>query len=134
MKRVLVAVPDLLFGVQVANAVAAAGGTPQLIRGADEAFAALAADPPDLPDAVVVDLAARIDPNEVISAAAASSIPVFAFGPHLDVAAILAARAAGATKVVANSALAKTLPGWLRYYLYEPGAGAGRPPFPLDEA
>jgi DNA-binding NarL/FixJ family response regulator len=113
VKRVLVAVPDLLFSVQIANAVRGAGGEPVVIRRADEAFAALASENAALPAAVVIDLAARIDPPQVIEAAAAHHIPVFAFGPHLDTAAILRARACGAQKVVANSALSSALPGWL---------------------
>jgi hypothetical protein len=132
MKRVLVAVPDLLFGVQVANAVRAAGGAPQLIRGIDEAFAALASDVP-APDLVIVDLAARIDPIEVISAASMTGTPVFAFGPHLDTAAILDARAAGAEKVVANSGLARALPAWLAYHLQTQRVGQPAVPFPMDE-
>ncbi|MDQ2807816.1 MAG: hypothetical protein M3Z04_13050 [Chloroflexota bacterium] len=133
MKQVLVAVPDLLFGVAVANAVRAAGGEPLTIRGADGAFAALAADNPHPPALVVVDLAARIDPTEVISAATAGNIPVFAFGPHLDAGAIMAARAAGAEKVVANSALARALPAWLAYRLQDAHNSAGAAPFPLDD-
>src|SRR5215216_1153659 len=113
MKRVLVAVPDLLFGVQIGNAVRAAGGTPVTIRRAEEAYTALAEGTENRPDAVVVDLAARIDPPALIRAAAAQAIPVFAFGPHLDTEAIRSARAAGADKVVANSGLAAALPAWL---------------------
>lgn len=133
MKRVLVAVPDLFFGVSVANAVRAAGGEPITIRGADGAFAALAAENPYPPALVVVDLAARIDPNEVISAAAAGDIPVFAFGPHLGTAAIMEARAAGAEKVVANSALDRALPAWLAYRLQDSHSTPGAAPFPLDD-
>ncbi len=132
-KQVLVAVPDLLFGVTIANAVRAAGGDPITIRGAAGAFAALSADNPHPPALVVVDLAARIDPTEVISAATASSIPVFAFGPHLGTAAILEARAAGAEKVVANSALAHALPAWLAYRLQDSAGNMGAVPFPLDD-
>ena len=128
MKRVLVAVPDLLFSVQIANAVRQAGGEPQAIRHAAEAFAALASESAALPVAVVIDLAARIDPPQVIEAAAANHIPVFAFGPHLDTAAILRARACGAQKVVANSALSSALPGWLNARLSgQAGADAPSP-------
>lgn len=114
MKRVLVAVPDLLFGVQIANAVRTAGGDPHLIRTSSEAGAILAAEPVA---AVIVDLGGRIASGAVIQAAAGQGIPVFAFGPHLQAAAIRAARAAGAEKVVANSALADALPGWLAAHL-----------------
>ncbi|HUS16092.1 MAG TPA: hypothetical protein VM536_13925 [Chloroflexia bacterium] len=113
MKRVLVAVTDLFFAVPVGNAVRAAGATPVTVRHVDEIFALLAGGNDLLPDAVVVDLGGRMDPNQVISAAAANNIPVFAFGSHLDTAAIFAARGAGAGKVVANSALAAALPAWL---------------------
>jgi DNA-binding NarL/FixJ family response regulator len=117
MKRVLVAVPDLFFGVPITNAVRAAGAEPIPVRRPEDAFAALASEAPHPPDAVIVDLAARLDPADVIAAAAAQNIPVFAFGSHLDTAAILAARAAGADKVVANSAMAGALPAWLAYHL-----------------
>lgn len=133
MKQVLVAIPDLLFSVSVANAIRAAGGEPLTIRGAAGVFAALAAENPHPPALVVVDLAARIDPTEVISTAAAANIPVFAFGPHLDAGAIMAARAAGAEKVVGNSALARALPAWLAYRLQDAHSGAEAAPFPLDD-
>jgi DNA-binding NarL/FixJ family response regulator len=113
MKRVLVAVPDLLFAVQIANAVRAAGGEPQTIRRVEEAYTALDTEAESYPAAVVIDLAARIDPPALIQTAAARHVPVFAFGPHLDIEAIKAARVAGADKVVTNSALAQALPGWL---------------------
>jgi hypothetical protein len=122
MKRVLVAVPDLFFGLPITNAVRAAGAEPIPVRRPEDAFAALASDSPHLPDAVIVDLAAHIDPPDVIAAAAAQNIPVFAFGSHLDTAAIMAARAAGADKVVANGALTATLPPWLAYHLAHPPA------------
>jgi DNA-binding NarL/FixJ family response regulator len=117
MKRVLVAVPDLFFGLPITNAVRAAGAEPIPVRRPEDAFAALASEAPHPPDAVIVDLAARLDPADVIAAAAAQNIPVFAFGSHLDTAAIMAARAAGADKVVANSAMAGALPAWLAYHL-----------------
>jgi hypothetical protein len=131
---VLVAVPDLFFAVPVANAVRAAGAEPLTARRADEIFAWLAGANGPLPDAVVVDLGARIDPNQVIGAAAAYNIPVFAFGSHLDTAAIFAARGAGAGKVVANSALAPALPAWLATQLTEPEpASLDEPPYPGSE-
>lgn len=135
MKCVLVAVPDLFFSVQIANAVRGAGADPVLIRRAEEAYSALAGNSPCLPNAVVVDLTARLDPPALIAAAAAQNIPVLAFGPHLNTAAILDARAAGADRVVANSALARALPSWLAYYLQQPAAGANAPqvPYPPDE-
>ena len=113
MKRVLVAVPDLLFSVQIANAVRAAGGEPLTIRRGEEAHTALAAGAQTYPDAVIVDLSARMDPPAVIQAAVARHLPVFAFGSHLETEAIRAAREAGADKVVSNGALAETLPRWL---------------------
>jgi DNA-binding NarL/FixJ family response regulator len=125
MKRVLVAVPDLFFGVPVTNVVRSAGAEPIPVRRPEDAFAALASESHHLPDAVIVDLAARIDPPDVIAAAAAQNIPVFAFGSHLDTAAIMAARAAGADKVVANSAMAAALPAWLAYQLAHPPAAEG---------
>jgi AmiR/NasT family two-component response regulator len=122
MKRVLVAVPDLLFSVPITNAVRAAGAEPIPVRHAEDAFAALASGSPHPPDAVVVDLTAHIDPADVIAAAAGQNIPVFAFGPHLNTAAIMAARAAGADKVVANAGMATALPPWLAYQLAHPAA------------
>jgi len=112
-REVLVAVPDLLFGVQIANAVRGAGGTPRTMRRGADARAALGGPEGPRPAAVVVDLAAPLDTGALIRAAAEAGVPVFAFGPHLDGAAIQAARAAGATRVVANSALARALPDWL---------------------
>ncbi len=117
MKRVLVAVPDLLFGVPVAKAVQAAGADALTVRNGAQALGWLDADRQGLPDAVVVDLSAGIDPNGLIAAACKQGIPVFAFGSHINAAAIRDARAAGADKVVANSALASALPAWLAHCL-----------------
>jgi CheY-like chemotaxis protein len=115
---VLGLVPDLMFGTRIEGVLQRLGYEAELVgeagvlaRRAREAAPAL----------VLVDLAARgADVPAAIRAlkadATTRAIPVVAFGPHLDAAALEAARAAGADAVVANSKLAFDLPGLVGRY------------------
>jgi hypothetical protein len=110
MPTILLLVPNLLFGASITRAAQAAGATVLPARTPANFLAALE-DRADLVGAVV-DLG---NPawEPAIRAAAGVGLPVFAFGPHLDSAALKGARQAGATRVVANSALAEAFPKWL---------------------
>jgi hypothetical protein len=96
---------DLMFGVQLQNMARATGFTCVTVRPG-------APLPPG--DVLVVDLAARGDWEEAIRQAAARGTPVIAFGPHMDTAARKRAKEAGASRVLANSNLARDLPSILR--------------------
>jgi hypothetical protein len=95
---------DLMFGVQLQNMARASGFKHITVRPG-------APLPPG--KVLVVDLAARGDWEEAIREAAARGTPVIAFGPHMDSAARKRAKAAGAGRVLANSNLARDLPGIL---------------------
>ena len=110
MKTILLMAPDLLFGVKIANIVKQHGANPRHARSGDDFLAALQSENPS---AAVVDLNNRNDVRPLIQAAAEAGVPVFAFGSHIDTEGIKRARAAGARKVVANSAMAEALPKWL---------------------
>ncbi len=96
---------DLMFGVQLQKMAQRAGYRHLNVRPGQE-----------LPPATVliVDLAARVDWETPMREAAQRGIQVIAFGPHMDADARRRARQAGASRVLANSNLARDLPGILR--------------------
>ncbi len=110
MPTILLFVPNLLFGASITNVAQAAGAQVRSCR-TPAAFSAALTDMAEIGGAVVDLGTPTWEP--VIRAAAEAGVPVFAFGPHLDSAALKGARQAGATRVVANSALAQELPKWL---------------------
>ncbi len=117
-RLVLGLVPDLMFGTQIERVLEHLGYAVELVRDAPGLTARAREAAPAL---VLIDLAARgSDVPAAIRALKADSttesIPVIAFGPHLDAAAQQAARAAGADAVVANSKLAFDLPGLVARY------------------
>ncbi|HEX7089492.1 MAG TPA: hypothetical protein VF192_05110, partial [Longimicrobiales bacterium] len=114
---VLALVADLLFGSRIRGTAAALGVAVQLVRSADELLDRARAAPPRL---VLVDLEARAaDPAGTIArlraAPEGAGIPIVAFGAHVNRDAIEAARAAGATRVLARSAFVRELPGLLAH-------------------
>ena len=95
---------DLMFGVQMQNMARKAG------------YRVLSLRPGELPDAgdvLIVDLSARADWESAVRKAHKDGLPVIAFGPHIDSESRRKAKAAGATRVLANSNLARDLPGIL---------------------
>jgi hypothetical protein len=96
---------DLMFGVQLQNMARLAGVRHVTARPGSP-----------LPDGdmAVVDLAARLDVEGAIRGAVERGMRVVAFGPHMDAEGRRKARAAGAERVLANSNLARDLPGILR--------------------
>lgn len=102
---VLVLESDLFFVVKIREPLRPAGREVVVIKRAEDLAPYLAASP--LPSCLVVHFgAAGIDWAAVIAAAQAAGVPVLAYGSHVDEAAQVAARAAGATRVIANSKLA----------------------------
>ena len=98
---VLLYCSDLMFGVQLQNMARAAG------------LRCLTARPnAPLPDAgmMVVDVASRGDWEGAIREAAARGVKVVAFGPHMDAEGRRRAKEAGASRVLANSNMARDLP------------------------
>jgi CheY-like chemotaxis protein len=116
---VVAAVADLIFGARIRAAADAAGVELRLARKPSE-VAELAAGA----ELVIIDLDARwLDAPESIravraaaraTAAAERSAPrVIAYGSHVQAAALAAARAAGADRVMARSAFVRELPALL---------------------
>ncbi|MGH2514455.1 MAG: hypothetical protein ACRDHP_02260 [Ktedonobacterales bacterium] len=100
---------DLFFAVKVTDTLKHAGYDTKTLRRAEDFAAALAAEAPAL--ALVHTGARGLDWRAGIAAAVAASVPVVAFGSHVDLAAQQEARDLGATSVIANSKLAADLPG-----------------------
>ncbi len=111
---IVAVVRDLFFAVRIRETLGPRGYTVTVARSAEAVAQALAEQdaPPVL---LIVDLAfAAIAPVDLIASVrrdpAHHNLPILAFGSHLDHAARAAAKAAGATRVIANSQLAASLP------------------------
>ncbi|HYP20260.1 MAG TPA: hypothetical protein VEY08_09300 [Chloroflexia bacterium] len=61
-------------------------------------------------DVLVVDLGSRGDWEGAVREMAGRGVPVIAFGPHMDAEGRKRAKAAGASRVLANSNLTRDLP------------------------
>jgi alpha-beta hydrolase superfamily lysophospholipase len=107
MALIHAAVGDLFFAERLGRALEHLGHTAQVVD--------LSQEPPakTLPSGTVLllaDLEAGEGALAAIRTAAATGVPVLAFGPHMDLALRDAALAAGATQVVAKSKLTTSLP------------------------
>lgn len=105
--RVVALVRDLFFGLRIANTLRPHGYRVESVNTAAQLSASLGRGQPNL---IVIDLAcAACDPIASIAALKGSkethTIPILAFGPHVDRDGRDAAKAAGADRVVANSKL-----------------------------
>ena len=92
---------DLMFAVQLQNMARKTG---YRVANARPGAALPGAD------VMVVDLGSRGDWEAAVREVAARGVPVIAFGPHMDAEGRKRAKAAGATRVLANSNLARDLP------------------------
>ncbi|HEY8238116.1 MAG TPA: hypothetical protein VIF63_01660 [Candidatus Limnocylindrales bacterium] len=98
-RRVLVLADDLIWATRLADAITAAGGSPQRIRRLED----LDRDPAEF---AIVDLTARAyDGLEAIRIARGTGARVVAVGQHDDVPLRKAALAAGAERVFTYRAL-----------------------------
>lgn len=105
MAHLFLLVNDLFFADRLANGIRAAGHS---VSVADVSFSEFRSLPPDARMAVI-DLEAGPPALQAVREAAATGIPVLAFGPHTDLALREQALAAGADKVVAKSKLTSSL-------------------------
>lgn len=114
---VLVLNRDLFFGVRIGQALRALGYRVAFARNST-AFVARLAETGPPPVLAIVDLAAEPDWPAIGAVLAAQSlpVPVLAFGPHVAVEALRAAKAAGATRVVSNGELHRALPALVTRY------------------
>lgn len=108
-------VADLIFASRIRGAGAAEGVRVDTVATAQALLEAAHAARPRL---ILIDLAARgADPVSLIAAVKAdpelASVPIVAFGPHVDADVLTAARDAGADRVLARSAFVRLLPSLL---------------------
>lgn len=111
---ILAVVNDLMFGSRIRGAADNLGVRVIFARSAT----ALVEQAP-LARLILLDLETRwLDPARHIAAlkasAATASVPIVAFGSHVETEILTAARAAGAERVLARSAFVKILPELLR--------------------
>ncbi|MCC6314739.1 MAG: hypothetical protein IT337_12095 [Thermomicrobiales bacterium] len=115
--RALVALNhDLMFGIHIGKVARALGFAPSFARTTEAFCAAIrAADPPAALG--VIDMNADINwPLVAALAAEDGPTPLLGFGPHLDVDGRRAAKAAGLTRIVANSEFHRDMEGLIRRY------------------
>lgn len=114
MQPLLLLIPDLFFGVKVADTARALGYP---IREVKDATALLATAQAGAVG-IVLDMQERSDWQSAVralkAAAATATIPVLAFGPHVDVETSRAAVMAGCDRIVTRGKLARELPDLLR--------------------
>jgi len=114
VKTVLALVNNLMFSVSIKEAAATMGGLVMLVDSNEELVQKLEIRP----SLVILDLAARTEGwEQVVAKAQEAGVPVLAYGPHVDTAALEAAKAAGCDEVVANSKLKLDLKNLLAKYL-----------------
>ena len=97
---VVALVRDLFFSVKIRNELAARG-IPVRVVGSSEAFVSAARELN--PVLGIIDISAGVEWERI--AELTERIPLLAFGPHRDVQGFRAAKAAGVSRVVANSEL-----------------------------
>ena len=100
---------DLMFAVQLQSIARAMGFKPVTLRPG--------ASVPQESAVLVVNLADLSGPRtweNAVREASSRGIPVIAFGPHMDTDSRRSAKEAGASRVLANSNLARDLPTILR--------------------
>jgi uncharacterized protein len=117
---VVALVRDLFFGVRIEDTVRALGARAELVEDTAGLRRAIAR----WPALVLIDLAAADDWEEVVRRAKNSpqtrSIPIIAFGSHVDTGALRAARAAGCDHAWARSRFMAELPALIQVTLHPP--------------
>ena len=101
MPVVALACPDLMFLVRLQGMARAAGYAPRTLRPGDALVGA---------NVLVVNLAGAYEWEPLIRGAVNDGVPVVAFGPHMDAEGRRRAKAAGASRMLANSNLERDLP------------------------
>jgi DNA-binding NtrC family response regulator len=122
-RRALLLDPDLFFAVKVGATLKHIGVVTTTVRTSGEWTRWLAAERFDL---ALVNTAARgVEWEQAIGAARALGLPVIAYGSHVDTETMAQARAAGATRVIANSKLAADLPAIVAQTLQRAARASG---------
>ncbi len=110
---VVALVKDLFFSVKLGNEVRRAGFQSRVVKMQADFIEACCDESVALG---VIDLSVGVDWNDWH----APDVPVIAFGPHKDVAALQAAKAAGITRVMANSLFHAQAAAMIRRYAEHP--------------
>jgi DNA-binding NtrC family response regulator len=112
---VIALVPDVFFSVTVRNAIRRIGYQAHMVKTAADLVDALATQEAVL---AITDLSAMRDESDWddISDLVAREIPVLVFGAHRDVEGLRRAKAAGVTRVVANSQFHREMPVLIERY------------------
>jgi hypothetical protein len=106
---VVALVKDLFFSVKLGNEVRRAGFQPRVVK--TQAEFVTACSEPNVALGII-DLSAGVDWTDWH----APAVPVIAFGPHKDVDALQSAKAAGITRVMANSLFHRQAADMIRRY------------------
>jgi len=112
---VIALVKDLFFSVKLGNEVRQAGFQPRIVK--SQAQFMDACREPNVALGIV-DLGAGVDWDDWQP----PDVPVIAFGPHKDVEALQAAKAAGITRVMANSLFHTQAADMIRRYAVNPAS------------
>ncbi len=101
--KIVVLNKDLFFGVKIGNVLRSIGYTVEFAKASDE-FARMMSVDPDRVALGIVDINAGVDWDTIsaLTGAESANAPVLAFGSHLDVNGLRAAKAAGVRRVVSN--------------------------------
>jgi hypothetical protein len=113
---------DLFFGVrvrQVARDLGFAFATEKTTAG----FFARLATLGDEATLGLIDIGAQVDWDAATSGMAATTCPVLAFGPHMDVDGLRAAKAAGVTRVFSNGEFSREMGALIERYARPSKAG-----------
>lgn len=118
-RTIMALVPDLFFLSRLREAATSRAVTIEVVRRAERLAERASEVGPAL---IILDMG--IVAQDWLSALQAlranpttAQLPVVAFGPHVDQAAQAAARAAGATRVLANSRFVETVADLIDHYL-----------------
>lgn len=119
---------DLFFSVKIRDTLRHYDIDVTTIRTLASLEQGLAADGEAKPALVIVDIASKgVDWEAAIRMVCAQSLPVLAFGSHMDLEARARALQAGAQKVVANSKFSKDMPALVQRMLEPVGANSAVP-------
>ncbi len=113
---IIAVIKDVFFGITVRNSIKKLNFEPQLIKSTDTLADTVAVYDPSL---VILDLQV-IEKESAWGAVTATrelNIPVLVFGPHKDVEGLRAAKAAGVSRVVANSQFHREMPALIERYV-----------------
>jgi DNA-binding response OmpR family regulator len=123
MITILALEKDLFFAVKIHDTLRHHEMEVTTVRTLADFEQRLASDGDQRPALAIINIATKgVDWEAAICAARAGSLPVLAFGSHMDLEARAKALQAGAQKVVANSKFVSDMSGLVRHLLEMPNA------------